>query len=88
MGHAGGQGSLYPALKRLERQRLIKSKWGESESGRRAKYYRLTLTGQQQLKEEAARWERLAAAMAAALRATPKRQRPRPSSTSCSADRR
>ena len=63
------QGSLYPALNRLERQRLIKSQWGESESRRRAKYYRLTLTGRRRLKEETARWERCAAAMAAALAA-------------------
>ena len=72
------QGSLYSALNRLERQRLIKSKWGESESRRRAKYYRLTLTGRRRLNEEVARWEGLAVAMATALRATPQRRRPRP----------
>ena len=65
------QGSLYPALERLEQQRLIKSEWGESKKGRPAKYYRLTLAGRRQLNAEAARWERFAAAMAAALRATP-----------------
>lgn len=65
------QGSLYPALNRLEHERLIKSQWGESETRRRAKFYRLTRVGRRRLEEEAARWELLAAAMAAALRATP-----------------
>lgn len=64
------QGSLYSALNRLEHKRLIKSQWGESESRRRAKYYRLTDAGRRRLKGEAARWERLAVAMAAALRVT------------------
>ena len=63
------QGSLYPALNRLEHQGLIESEWGESEVRRRAKYYRLTLNGRRRLKVDAARWERLAVAMAAALRA-------------------
>ena len=65
------QGSLYPALNRLEHQGLIESEWGESENRRRAKYYRLTRTGQRRFQEEAAGWARLAAAMAAALGATP-----------------
>ena len=65
------QGSLYPALNRLEHQWLIEAEWGESEAGRRAKYYRLTHAGRRRLKEETARWERLDAAMAAALSATP-----------------
>ena len=65
------QGSLYPALNRLEHQGLIESEWGESENRRRAKYYRLTRAGRQRFQEEAAGWERLAAAMAAALGATP-----------------
>ena len=65
------QGSLYPALNRLEHQGLIESEWGESENRRRAKYYRLTRAGQRRFQEEAAGWERLAAAMAAALGATP-----------------
>ncbi len=65
------QGSLYPALSRLEHRGLIESEWGESRNGRRAKYYRLTRTGRRRLKHEAAGWERLAGAMAAALRATP-----------------
>ena len=65
------QGSLYPALNRLEHQGLIESEWGESETRRRAKYYRLTHAGRLLLPEETARWERLAVAMAAALGATP-----------------
>ena len=65
------QGSLYPALYRLEHQGLIKSEWGESEHRRRAKYYRLTPSGGRRLKEAAAGWERTAAAMAAVLHATP-----------------
>ena len=65
------QGSLYPALNRLEHQGLIESEWGESENRRRAKYYRLTGAGQRRFQEDAAGWERLAAAMAAALAATP-----------------
>ena len=65
------QGSLYPALNRLEHQWLIKAEWGESEAGRQAKYYRLTHAGRRRLRVETARWERIDAAMAAALRATP-----------------
>ncbi len=65
------QGSLYPALNRLEHQGLIESEWGESENRRRAKYYRLTRAGRRRFREEAAGWERLAAAMATALGATP-----------------
>lgn len=65
------QGSLYPALNRLEHQGIIESEWGESENRRRAKYYRLTRAGRRRFQEEAAGWERLAAAMAAALGATP-----------------
>ena len=65
------QGSLYPALNRLEHHGLIESEWGESENRRRAKYYRLTTAGRLQLEEEAAGWERLAAAMKAVLGATP-----------------
>ena len=65
------QGSLYPALNRLERGGLIEAEWGESENRRRAKFYRLTRAGRRRLKEETAGWERLALAMAAALRATP-----------------
>ena len=63
------QGSLYPALNRLEHQGLIESEWGESENRRRAKYYRLTRAGQRRFREETAGWERLAAAMTTALAA-------------------
>jgi transcriptional regulator len=64
------QGALYPALYRLERQGLIDSEWGTSDNNRRAKYYRLTTQGRQRLRDESASWNRLADAMAAALRAT------------------
>jgi PadR family transcriptional regulator, regulatory protein PadR len=64
------QGALYPALYRLESQGLIESEWGMSDNNRRAKYYRLTARGRQRLKDESAGWNRLAGAMAAALRAT------------------
>lgn len=64
------QGSLYPALYRLEHQGLITAEWGESENKRRAKYYTLTRTGRTRLREETAGWNRLAAAIAAALSAT------------------
>jgi transcriptional regulator len=57
------QGSLYPALYRLERQGWIESSWGDSENNRRAKFYRLTKTGRKQLVEETANWERMAAAV-------------------------
>ena len=65
------QGALYPALYRLEHQGLIASEWGRSENNRRAKFYRLTTAGRRRMGEEAASWERLVAAMTAALRATP-----------------
>jgi transcriptional regulator len=65
------QGSLYPALYRLEHEQLIEAEWGESENKRRAKYYHLTVAGRRRLKEETASWNRLAAAIAAALSATP-----------------
>ena len=64
------QGALYPALYRLERQGLIESEWGVSDNNRRAKYYRLTTLGRQRLRDESASWNRLAEAMATALRAT------------------
>lgn len=53
------QGSLYPALYRLEHQGLIASEWGESENKRRAKYYRLTAAGKRRLRDELAYWQRL-----------------------------
>jgi PadR family transcriptional regulator, regulatory protein PadR len=65
------QGSLYPALYRLEHQGLILAEWGESENKRKAKYYTLTQAGRKRLREEAAGWNRLASAIAAALEATP-----------------
>jgi PadR family transcriptional regulator PadR len=65
------QGSLYPALYRLEHQGLLATKWGESENNRRAKYYTLTAAGRRRLQQDTAAWERLAAAITAALAATP-----------------
>jgi PadR family transcriptional regulator PadR len=65
------QGSLYPALYRLEHQELIAADWGVSENNRRAKYYKLTTAGRHRLREETAGWNRLASAMAAALKTTP-----------------
>ena len=61
------QGSLYPALYRLEHQGLIASEWGESENKRKAKYYRLTAAGRRQLREEAGRWNRMADIIAGIL---------------------
>ena len=57
------QGSLYPALHRLELQGWIRSSWGTSENNRRAKFYELTATGQKQLREETENWERLSGAV-------------------------
>lgn len=57
------QGSLYPALHRLEQQAWIKSKWAESETGRQAKFYSLTNAGRAQLEKETANWSRLSAAI-------------------------
>jgi PadR family transcriptional regulator PadR len=57
------QGSLYPALHRLEHQGWIEAEWRVSELGRRAKYYRLTATGRRQLAIETSEWERMAAAI-------------------------
>jgi transcriptional regulator len=65
------QGSLYPALYRLEHRGLIAAEWGESENKRRAKYYTLTPGGRRRLREETAEWNRLTAAIGAALEATP-----------------
>lgn len=62
------QGSLYPALHRLEQQGWIKAEWGESENKRQAKYYSLTEAGRQQLEREVASWERLSSAIALVLR--------------------
>src|SRR6185436_476614 len=57
------QGSLYPALHRLERRGWIKARWGVSDNNRRAKYYELTRAGQKQLLNEAAAWRKLSAAV-------------------------
>ena len=65
------QGALYPGLYRLVRQGLLKTKWGTSENNRRAKYYELTTAGRKRLKEETADWNRLVAAIAAALETQP-----------------
>jgi PadR family transcriptional regulator PadR len=65
------QGSLYPALYRLEHQGLIVAEWGQSDNNRKAKYYTLTATGRRRLREETAGWDRFAAAIAAALKSTP-----------------
>lgn len=62
------QGSLYPALHRLEGRGWIEAEWGVSDAGRSAKFYRLTSTGRQQLEEEIAHWESFATAMASVLR--------------------
>ena len=61
------QGSLYPALHRLERRGLIKAKWMASENSRRAKYYELTAKGRTQLARETGEWRKLAAAVAQLL---------------------
>ena len=63
------QGSLYPALHRLERRGWIKAKWGASENNRRAKFYELTKAGQKQLATEQDAWEKLTAAVGQVLRA-------------------
>jgi len=65
------QGSLYPALYRLEHHDLITAEWGQSENNRRAKYYRLTAAGRRRLRDETDGWKRLASAIAAALNTTP-----------------
>ena len=65
------QGALYPGLFRLVRQGLLKTKWGVSDSNRRAKYYELTAAGRKRLQQETESWNRLAAAMASALSAQP-----------------
>jgi PadR family transcriptional regulator PadR len=63
-------GSLFPALHRMEEAGWLTSSWGESETNRRAKFYRLTKPGRSQLQTETKRWERISLAMASALRAT------------------
>jgi transcriptional regulator len=61
------QGSLYPALHRLEHQGWIRAEWGVSEMGRRARFYRLTASGRRQLQQETDNWARLATAIGRVL---------------------
>lgn len=63
------EGSLYPALHRMERRGWIQSEWGASEANRRAKFYRLTADGRKQLAEQSAAWERMSTAIARVLHA-------------------
>jgi PadR family transcriptional regulator PadR len=65
------QGSLYPALYRLEHQGLIASEWGESDNKRKAKFYSLTAAGRRQLQSETKKWTRMAALIASMLRTMP-----------------
>lgn len=62
------QGSLYPALHRLEQQGWVRAKWAETETGRQAKFYSLTAAGRKQLDQEAANWRRLSAAIDLVMR--------------------
>jgi PadR family transcriptional regulator, regulatory protein PadR len=64
------QGSLYPALHRLERRGWIKARWGTSENNRRAKYYELSAVGRRQLEVSAEQWRRLASAIGRVLETT------------------
>ncbi|HEY2375179.1 MAG TPA: PadR family transcriptional regulator [Gemmatimonadaceae bacterium] len=64
------EGSLYPALYRLEQRGLVKSEWRLTENNRRAKYYRLTTTGKRRLAEEADTWQRFTVAVGKVLQAT------------------
>lgn len=57
------QGSLYPALHRLEQKKWIRARWAETETGRQAKFYLLTAAGKEQLEKEAANWSRLSTAI-------------------------
>ena len=62
------QGSLYPALHRIEKRGWLKAEWGESENGRQAKFYRLSAQGRRQLAAEEANWKRLVDAIGLVLR--------------------
>ena len=66
------QGSLYPALYRLEHQGLVTFEWGESENRRQAKYYTLTTAGRRRLREETEYWQRLSGAIGLVLEAAPR----------------
>jgi PadR family transcriptional regulator PadR len=65
------QGSLYPALHRLEKRGWLESDWGESEKGRQAKFYKLSAEGRKQLESEQSNWNRLAGAVANILQTEP-----------------
>jgi PadR family transcriptional regulator PadR len=65
------QGSLYPALYRIEHQGWIASEWGESDNSRKAKYYSLTPSGKRKLKTEVERWNQMAGVIAGILQTTP-----------------
>ena len=65
-----GQGTLYPALYRLERQGFVRSEWGVTDNNRRARYYSLTASGRRHLNESLAQWERMSRAITLVLRAT------------------
>lgn len=67
------QGSLYPALYRLERQGLIASEWGESDNKRKAKFYSLTATGRRKLQAETKNWNSMAEVIAGILKAVPEK---------------
>ena len=67
---AVNQGSLYPALQRLETEGLISSSWGTTESNRRARYYRITAAGRRALREEVESWRAFAAGLELVLRTT------------------
>jgi PadR family transcriptional regulator PadR len=67
------QGSLYPALYRLEHQGMIASEWGESDNKRKAKFYRLTPAGRRQLRSDAEKWSQMAGLMASILKTTPEK---------------
>jgi len=62
------QGSLYPALHRLEKRGWLRAEWGEAETGREAKFYKLTAVGRKQLEAETANWDRLSEAVSLILR--------------------
>jgi len=70
------QGSLYPALYRLEHEGAIKSEWGESENNRRAKFYSLTAAGRRQLADETEKWNRMAGIIGSILRLTTAENKP------------
>ena len=67
------QGSLYPALYRLEARGLIHAEWGESENGRKAKFYQLSPAGKRQLKVETEQWNRLSSGVAGVMDALPEK---------------